>query len=167
MRRKHGGAATPLMCAGDCPRAVAKAVGERLLLPVGAKGWEGTPELAGSDPKLPTEFPGALHLLCVPFVTCDTVCASCRNTCEASCQGDTGAARGVGVAAGGCVLPRDLGTEQSCGDAACPTATAAAAAAAADPASEINFCVRSPSSPRENRERNETLMSLNTSKGKL
>lgn len=53
------------------------------------------------------------------------------------------------------------------GGSTCPTATAAAAAAAADPASEINFCVRSPSSPGENRERNETLMSLNTSKGKL
>lgn len=41
------------------------------------------------------------------------------------------------------------------GGSACPTATAAAAAAA-DPASEVNFCVRSPSSPGENRERNET-----------
>lgn len=136
-------------------------------------GWKGTPKLAGLDPetrRVGPENSQGLQELCssrAPFVACDPGRASCKNSRKsivpAWCWG-------CAWERGGCGRTRfaegfGQGTEAGEGSA-CPTATAAAAAAA-DPASEVNFCVRSPSSPGENGERNETLMSLNTSKGKL
>lgn len=75
MRWEHGGAATPVMFVGDYPRAVAKAVGERLVLPVGAKGWEGTSELAGSDLKTCRIRPKAPYRVYRSFAS--PVCSLC------------------------------------------------------------------------------------------
>lgn len=51
-------------------------------------GWEGTPKLAGSDPKIHRVRPHSsqgLRELCgsrVPSVVCDPGCASCRDTAD-------------------------------------------------------------------------------------